>query len=146
MVPNGDSPMSKVLDTIIAQLRGGDVINPIYAEAVLDAVSVVVADMETGEILFTTASAERMFGYHVRGDLIGMQVEVLVPDMVASTHGKHRKSFADHPSPRAMGGRSKLQGKRKDGSLFDLKIGLNGAKLDGRRCAIAIILEEAPTT
>ena len=69
-------------------------------------------------------AAEQMFGYS-RGELLGANVESLVPAAMRGGHSQHRGSYAGHPKTRPMGTGLELQGQRKDGSLFPVEISLS---------------------
>ena len=79
---------------------------------------------QQGRILLVNAHAERLFGW-VRDELIGKDVEVLVPERFANTHPGDRTHFFAAPESRAMGAGRELFARRKDGSEFPVEIGLN---------------------
>lgn len=82
----------------------------------------LVVDGE-GRIVLTNREVERLFGY-TRDELLGMEVERLVPKRVRAGHPAARRAFAEAPSARAMGAGRDLFGQRKDGSSVPLEIGL----------------------
>jgi PAS domain S-box-containing protein len=84
---------------------------------------IVVVD-ERGIIKLINTSTEKLFGYS-RHELLGRNVEVLVPDQQVDTHQSVRDSFQQHPEARVMGAGRDMNGRRKDGSEFTLEIGLN---------------------
>lgn len=86
-----------------------------------DAFLVVDAD---GTIHLANEQCEKLFGYS-RAELIGQSVEILVPDEIRPQHPVLRASFHRNPSTRAMGALRELHGRRKDGSLFPVDIGLS---------------------
>lgn len=94
-----------------------------------DGLLVVDAD---GRIRLANAQCETLFGY-TRDELIGQLVEILVPDDIRPRHPELRASFLHAPTTRAMGAKSELQARRKDGSLFPVDIGLS--PLPGRKGA-----------
>jgi PAS domain S-box-containing protein len=77
-----------------------------------------------GRIILLNEAAERMFGYS-RGELLGLNVESLVPAALRGGHARHRASYASHPNTRPMGTGLELQGQKKDGSLFPVEISLS---------------------
>ena len=77
-----------------------------------------------GEIMLLNEAVERMFGYN-RGELLGLNVESLVPAAMRGGHAQHRASYANRPKTRPMGTGLELQGQRKDGSLFPVEISLS---------------------
>ena len=77
-----------------------------------------------GQIVLVNSQTEKMFGY-ASDELLGQNVEVLVPDRFRNQHPAYRMSFFDDPGTRAMGAGRDLFGRRKDGSEFPVEIGLN---------------------
>ena len=68
-------------------------------EAVPDAILEVGPQ---GQIVLINQVAETMFGYS-REELLGMNVESLVPAAMRSHHHHHRASYAASPQTRPMG-------------------------------------------
>ena len=84
--------------------------------------TVLVTDQ--GRIVLVNAHAERLFGW-ARDELIGKDIEVLVPERFAHSRPRDRTNFFALPEARAMGAGRELFGRRKDGSEFPVEIGLN---------------------
>ncbi len=80
-----------------------------------------------GVIDLANAQCEHLFGYAPH-ELIGQKVEMLVPDEIRPQHPSLRDSFHRNPTTRSMGAMRELHGKRKDGSLFPVDIGLSPVK------------------
>ena len=104
-------------------------------EAAPDAILEVNPD---GRIMLLNEAAERMFGYS-RGELLGSNVENLVPAAMRGGHAQHRASYASHPKTRPMGTGLELQGQRKDGSLFPVEISLSPNWIEGSLHVIASV-------
>jgi PAS domain S-box-containing protein len=77
-----------------------------------------------GRIALVNAHTEKLFGY-ARDELIGKDIEILVPQRFARLHSNDRANFFTAPEPRAMGAGRELFARRKDGSEFPVEIGLN---------------------
>src|SRR4051794_10043563 len=90
-------------------------------EAAPDAIVGVNTD---GVIVLVNAQTERLFGYS-RAELIGQQLELLVPEGVRDGHPQHRKEYGSEPVPRPMGAGMELAGRRRDGSEFPAEISLS---------------------
>jgi PAS domain S-box-containing protein len=90
-------------------------------EAAPDAMVCVEGD---GRIALVNAQAERLFGYR-REELVGQQVEILVPEMMRGAHPGQRAGYVADPKPRPMGGGGELAGRRRDGSTFPAEISLS---------------------
>src|SRR5579859_722286 len=90
-------------------------------EAAPDAMLCVEGD---GRIALVNAQAERLFGYS-REELIGQQVEILVPDSIRAVHPSLRAGYLADPKLRPMGAGVELAGRRRDGSTFPAEISLS---------------------
>jgi len=85
--------------------------------------ALVIADA-AGNIVRCNRRVERLFGY-TANELEGRPVEVLIPDAARTRHVALRASYVESPVARAMGAQGeKLQGLRKDGSIFPVDISL----------------------
>ncbi|MDA0681600.1 MAG: PAS domain S-box protein [Proteobacteria bacterium] len=84
--------------------------------------AIVVVD-EGGDIVLANKSAELLFGYEA-GELVGQQVEILMPDAMRRGHAKHRQRFGKKPRARPLVSGLSLKGLRKDGRVFDAEIAL----------------------
>lgn len=84
---------------------------------------------DKGVIVDNNSTSEEMFGYN-KGALLGERIEVLVPSDARKEHVNHRSSYHEKPVKRSMGSAMKLNGQRKDGSIFPVEVSLNPFKDD----------------
>lgn len=98
---------------------------------------------EAGRITMCNGELERTFGYS-REELMGNQVEMLVPERFRSGHPGHREAFATHPTSRRMGGDQELCGRRKDGSEVPVDIGLNPISTPLGTSVLATVADTTP--
>ena len=98
-----------------------DVVYEKLLDAAPDAVIVVE---ESGRIVFANLQTERLFGYH-RDQLIGEEMEILVPERFRASHPAHRTRFFASPKVRPMGSGLDLFGRKRDGSEFPIEISLS---------------------
>ncbi len=93
-----------------------------------------------GKITLCNTEIEKMFGY-APSELLGKNVEVLVPISARNKHPAYRTDFSSHPSKRQMGAGRDLSGVRKDGSEIPVEIGLNFLNLDQRKYFLASVVD-----
>jgi PAS domain S-box-containing protein len=85
--------------------------------------AMVVAD-QAGKIILVNSQAEKLFGY-TRDELLGHDIEMLMPTRFHRNHPQHRNQFASEPRSRAMGEGLELFGLHKDGREFPIEISLS---------------------
>jgi PAS domain S-box-containing protein len=91
---------------------------------VLDAVpDAIVGVGASGRIELANVQAGRLFGWLVE-DLLGEQIEVLIPLEIGDEHVWHWVDYLSSPQIRAMGAGVRLSARRKDGSTFPAEITL----------------------
>lgn len=100
----------------------------------------IVMTNAAGRIEMVNAQAERLFGYD-RSELLGQQVEVLVPLQMRGGHPAMRAGFFQKPQSRPMGAGRDLSGLRKDGSMFPVEIGLNPIETEEGTMVLAAIID-----
>ncbi|MDX8500920.1 PAS domain S-box protein [Mesorhizobium sp. VK4C] len=100
----------------------------------------VIAVDERGTIELVNTAAEHQFGYS-HAELIGQPVELLIPHEQRIIHTGHRAAFMENPSLRAMGAGRDLKGRRKDGTLIPVEVGLNPFRRGDRHGVLATIID-----
>jgi PAS domain S-box-containing protein len=83
----------------------------------------VIAD-ERGKIRLVNAQAEIMFGYP-RAELLGCDIEVLLPERFRGRHRLHRQQYAVNGRVRPMGADRDLCGRHRTGREFPVEINLS---------------------
>ncbi len=95
-------------------------------EAAPDGMVIVNRD---GAIVLVNAQVEELFGYR-RAELVGEQVEILVPDRYSGMHMAFRNGYVSEPRTRPMGLAGDLHARRKDGSEFPIEVTLSPLETD----------------
>jgi PAS domain S-box-containing protein len=95
-------------------------------EAAPDAIIAVDA---AGIIHLVNRQAETLFGY-ARHDLIGKELDTLVPDRIRDLHPGHRASYFTNPTSRPMGAGIELSARRRDGTEFPVDISLSSLETE----------------
>src|SRR5437016_11481022 len=106
--------MTSALDHLALEITAKDAAWPVLP--------IIMADMQTGEILYASVFAAGIFGYEA-AELLGQPVETLIPEDVRDAHARWRQDTTV-PKTRLMGVGRKIYGRKKDGTLFPVHIGL----------------------
>lgn len=125
-----------VTDRKAAETRFRDLL-----EAAPDAM--VIVD-RGGRIVVVNRQTERLFGWR-RDELLGEEVEVLVPRRFVLDHKGHRDTFMDDPKVRPMGAGLDLWGARKDGTEFPVEISLGPLRTPQGLLVLAAVRDATDT-
>lgn len=90
-------------------------------DAAPDAIVIISGD---GRIVIVNAVAEQVFGY-AREEMLGREVETLIPVRFRERHLEHRATYARRPRLRGMGVGMELAARRSDGTEFPVEISLS---------------------
>jgi PAS domain S-box-containing protein len=93
-----------------------------------------------GRIILVNSQTEKLFGY-TRQELLGQDMEILVPPDYRRKHPEHRSGFMQSPHARAMGAGRDLYAVRKDGSEFPVEIGLNPIRTEEATWVLSAIVD-----
>jgi len=94
-----------------------------------------------GEIVYASPFASDLFGYE-DNELIGQEVEVLVPKDKRESHVGYRNTFLASKQTRRMSDGITLIGVRKDGKRINLRIGLASIEWKSGAGAVAVVQKQ----
>lgn len=84
---------------------------------------IVVTDPE-GRVVFVNRQIEALSGF-ARAELVGRQIEMLVPGIRRDVHERHRSAYQTAPTARAMGAELDIHLLRRDGTEVPVDIALS---------------------
>lgn len=93
---------------------------------------------EAGIILAANPVSEQIFGYD-KGELVGKQMELLLPQAIRKNHVNLRQGFNAHPTPRRMGMGRDLIAIRKDGREFPVEVSLSFTRYKSQLMVMAFV-------
>lgn len=99
--------------------------------------AIVIVNTE-GKIKHANMKTQEIFGYDA-SELIGKEVEMLIPARLRNTHIRHREHYHEKPVTRPMGIGLDLSGKRKDGSEFPVDIMLSPIETSSGKLVISVV-------
>lgn len=124
---------------------GGTLARPTipHLRSLMDAIPdpVIITDGD-GQIKFVNPAVESFFGYS-RDQLIGQNVDILVPNNVRGRHEAHRAAYMAEPKLRSMGAGLDLRAVRADGTEFPVAVSLGFADTESGRMVIATIQDRS---
>ncbi len=113
--------------------------NPMSLALFLESAPIAIVTTDTsGRILYVNSRLSETFGY-APGELLGRQIEVLIPERFRSLHLGHRAGYLENPHVRSMGSNMDLAGRRKTGSEFPIEVGLSYVHVNGSMLIMATV-------
>jgi PAS domain S-box-containing protein len=116
--------MGAVARSLLADLEESFLV---FIESVPDAM--VLSD-RSGRIVLVNSNTEKLFGYS-HDELLGKQVEILIPARFREDHLRHRADYYADASRRPMEPRRELLALRKDGTELRVEINLSPVQIGG---------------
>jgi diguanylate cyclase (GGDEF)-like protein/PAS domain S-box-containing protein len=110
-----------------------------YREVLHMAADGIISTDDEQRILIFNAGAEKLFGYRPE-EVLGKSLDVLLPVEVVGAHRHHMQVFGQGSvESRAMAARKRLFGRRKDGTLVDIEVGISKRSENGKMLYTAVV-------
>jgi PAS domain S-box-containing protein len=133
-----DDVREKLADLKLGLVNSG---RDVIKEKILDQAPCIVADVESGTIIFASKRVSEIFGM-IYNEIEGKLITDLMPESYRKRHDSHLSNYSKAPSYRNMGAHGMtLKGMRKGGSEFDIKISLEPFIHDQKIYVLATIFE-----
>ncbi|SFX43147.1 diguanylate cyclase domain-containing protein [Marinospirillum alkaliphilum] len=87
----------------------------------------IITISQTGHIHKFNKAAERIFGYRAK-EMLGQKVNQLMPSYHAEKHDDYLLNYLKTGQPRIIGQGRKVQGRRKNGELFPMRLSVTEVK------------------
>src|SRR3569833_2983048 len=111
------------------------------ARSALDAAPDAMIIIDAGGLIrYANRQVSALFGYPY-DDIIGKQVEQLMPERYRARHLGHRENYVHNVRIRPMGQGLELFGRRRDGTEFPVEISLSPVE-DGERILTAAAIRD----
>lgn len=101
--------------------------------------AMVVID-ENGIVTSFSATAEKMFGYD-QDEIIGQNVKILMPMPYKTEHDNYLRRYKDTGEKRIIGIGRTVDGCKKDGTIFPLRLEVGEAKIGDERYFTGFIVD-----
>ncbi len=114
-------------------------VNEIMFQALLAAApdAILIVNV-SGQIVVANDQAQHLFGYP-HDVLLGMNVDLLLPEALRAHHVTHREHYTELPHTRPMGSGLNLWARHNSGSLFTVEVSLSAFQLPDQMLVTAII-------
>ncbi|MCG8337900.1 MAG: ATP-binding protein [Proteobacteria bacterium] len=91
-----------------------------------------------GIITLFNASAEGIFQYSAE-EVLGKNVKMLMPYSYAKQHDGYIKNYLETNQARVIGIGREVEGRRKDGSQFPMRLAVGEMRLEGKRLFVGVV-------
>ncbi len=108
-----DLPSGKILDSIFAT-----------------AIDCMIVIDSFGKIMMVNGAAISLFGYK-SDELMGQKINMLMPEPHQTNHDQYLKNYKETGNAKMIGKGREEWGKRKDGSLFPMRLSVTRMEIDG---------------
>lgn len=117
-------------------------IDPGILHAIFEtAIDCIIIIDERGTIQLVNESTTKLFGYD-RSELVGQNVRMMMPEHHAVQHDQYLKNYHETRHPKIIGIGRDEKGRRKDGSLFPMRLAVNEVVIENTKYYAGIIQDK----
>lgn len=98
----------------------------------------IISIDESGKIELVNPAAAQLFGYEI-SELLGQKINILMPRPDATHHDTYLLNYMQTGKRKIIGIGREVLGKRKDGSVFPMRLSISEVKLHDRRIFTGIV-------
>lgn len=98
----------------------------------------IITISQTGHIRKFNKAAEHIFGYHT-SEVLGKKVNILMPRAHAEQHDGYISNYLETGTPNIIGTGRKVEGRRKSGELFPMRLAVTEVRRAQDRLFIGLI-------
>ncbi len=98
----------------------------------------IVTINERGLVETFNPAAEQIFGYSFE-EINGKNVNLIIPEEHSSNHNSYIKNYLETGIKKVIDKRLEITGKRKNGEIFPIEIGISEVKLKDRKLFTAVL-------
>lgn len=107
----------------------------VISDNVLEAIVTIDSN---GVVQACNSSTEILFGWRPE-ELVGRNVNVLMPAPYRSEHDDHIRAYIMGGPPHIIGNQREVEGLRKNGTTFPATLGITEVRMDGKRMFIGVV-------
>lgn len=108
-------------------------------QAISDNVIDALITIDTnGQIATVNRASEQIFGW-TPDEMIGRNVNMLIPEPYRSEHDSYLKNYLDGEPAKVIGKSREVAGLRKNGTHFPMALGVSEISIDGNRMFVGIV-------
>lgn len=98
----------------------------------------IITINQEGIILSINKAVTAIFGYE-ESELIGTNIKILMPEPYKSSHDEYLKSYMDGNPPQIIGIGRDVEGLKKDGTIFPVRLAVNEIDYNNTKIFLGII-------
>ena len=98
----------------------------------------IITITDKGMVDTFNPAAQKIFGYSTE-EILGKNIRVIIPGEHGENHDTYLKNYLSTGKKKVMGQRLEVEGKRKNGDIFPIEIGISEVRLENTKMFTAIV-------